>query len=273
MATLFAVGLLGFLLLLRDRVSEKPLVVQRPEAKQAATGEAGVADKKATPAAQTELPPAALTEEERFRLVEKDLIDFLAYLERTHDVRHLIAEKKLRHRFRDILGKLSVSPPVPAGEGIDTRYLTANLYHFFRVLDREDLRLVRAILISEQEAMEAHLDLVYRWLTLCPNCPSTLSPRPAPDVLYQHAGFFLNTIGGRGYLFRRSPETRLLASYYALLILFEADKKGLNSYGVDVRPLVDPLIDEITHYPELRFSQDYLSRLKEIQGYYLRRRP
>lgn len=274
LATLFAAGLVGFFLLLRtDRISEKTTAVGRSDAQKVGPDAAKLADKITTPTAtDAERASVVLTEEERFRLVEKDLIDFLAYLDKRDYIRHLIPEKKTQRVLRDILGRLAANPPVPAGEGIDTRYLTANLYYFFRVLHREDLRLLRAILLNEEETMEVHLDMVYRWLTLCPKCPSTLSTRPPQDVLYQYAGFFLNTIGGRGYLFRRSPEVRLLVSYYALLVLFEADRKGLNSYGVDVRPLVDPLIGEIAHYPEMQFSQEYLSRLKEIQKHYLERR-
>lgn len=274
LGTLFVGGCLGLLILLwTDRHPDTTPVAPGPANKGARRDTTKIVEKAPpAPAPEAPRPSNTLTEEERFRLAEKELTEFLAYVEKTSYFLHLNPEKSALQWWRETLGRLTANPPVPAGEGIDARYMSANLHYFFRVLQRADLRLVRAFLQNEESSMEAHLDMLYRWLTLCRKCPSSISPRPPEAVLYHYAGFFLNTLGGRGYLFRRAPEVRILVSYYALLILFEADRKGLNSYGVDVFPLVDPIAREMARYPELQFSQEYLSRLKEIQRHYSGRR-
>jgi hypothetical protein len=91
-------------------------------------------------------------------------------------------------------------------------------------------------------------------------------------VLYHYAGFFLNTIGGRSYLFRRPLGLRLLCSYYSLLILQEADKQGRNSYGIDALPFIAPLAREIALYPDFRFKQTYLKNLEEMEKDYVKKR-
>jgi hypothetical protein len=103
-------------------------------------------------------------------------------------------------------------------------------------------------------------------------CPDPEHFRPPLQVLYQYAGFFINTIGGRAYLFRRSPRFRLVMSYYCVLIIYEADKRGLNSYGIDLVPFIEPLRKEITHYPDFEFQEEYLYRLRRIQEDYLQKR-
>ncbi|MBW1799420.1 MAG: hypothetical protein JRJ85_01690, partial [Deltaproteobacteria bacterium] len=96
--------------------------------------------------------------------------------------------------------------------------------------------------------------------------------RRSLDVAYQYAGFLLNTIGGRSYLFRRSVEIRLLMSYYCLLIIHEADKKGKNNYGIDIFPLIVSVAKEISLYPDFHFQDEYLQHLSRISDYYLTRR-
>ena len=57
------------------------------------------------------------------------------------------------------------------------------------------------------------------------------------DVMYRYAGFFLNTTGGRAYLFRRSVKLRLLLTYYSVLVVYQADRLGKNSYGAEYIPV------------------------------------
>jgi hypothetical protein len=103
-------------------------------------------------------------------------------------------------------------------------------------------------------------------------CPDPEEVRPSLDVLYYYAGFFLNTIGGRAYLFRRALGVRLLCSYYSLLIVHEADKQGKNSYGIDIFPFIAPLGKEILLYPNFHFTNDYILKLNELEKYYIQRR-
>ena len=166
----------------------------------------------------------------------------------------------------------SANPPIPAGEGIDTMIMTKNIFHFYRILDDTNVRLLREILRNEKDSWEINLDLFFKWFMVGEQCPDSVGIRPSLDVAYQYAGFFVNAIGGRSYLFRRSVEIRLLISYYCLLIIHEADKQGKNNYGIDIFPQIASVAKEISLYPDFHFQDEYLQQLNRISDYYLKRR-
>lgn len=204
--------------------------------------------------------------------MEKNMTEFFHYLDRKNYVQHLDPEMDTYSRFRGILKRLAAGPPIPAGEGVDPRIIVQNVYHLFRILDRKDLRLIREIIINEADSLEFNLKMFYSWHILGDSCPAFEELKLPFNVLYQHAGFFLNTIGGRAYLFRRPSRVRLLLTYYCLLIVHEADKAGQNNYGIDVFPFVTPLRTEIRHYPDLQFQSKYIEQLNRIENYYLTKR-
>jgi hypothetical protein len=204
--------------------------------------------------------------------IEKSVQEFFTYLNKERYVRNLEADMNSYERFKGVMMKLSSEPPVPAGENMDTLIMTRNIYHFYRLLESEDIRLIREIMRNEADSLELNLDIFYKWLMLGEECPDPEKTRPSLDVLYQYAGFFLNTIGGRAYLYRRPLNVRLLISYYSLLIVHEADKKGKNAYGIDVFPEVTPLAREISLYPDFHFQNEYILQLTQLQNYYLKKR-
>lgn len=204
--------------------------------------------------------------------VEQEIQEYFQYLNGKGYIRHLGEGLNTYAQFKAMIRKLSARLPTPAGEGIDSEIINDNIFFFFRVLDKNDFRLIRGILKNEGDTLEPTLDLFYRWLTLGDQCPDPEGVRPSQGVLYHYAGFFLNTIGGRSYLFRRPLGLRLLCSYYSLLILQEADKQGRNSYGIDVLPHIAPLAREIALYPDFRFKQTYLKNLENMEKTYLKKR-
>jgi len=204
--------------------------------------------------------------------VENDISDFFQYLDTKPYIQHLENGGNTFDHFKSLIQRLSARPPIPAGEGIDAALMTKNVYHFYRVLNKTDIRLIKDVVTNEADTLEINLDLFYRWLTLGDRCPDPEGIRPSLDALYHYAGFFLNTIGGRAYLFRRALGLRLLCSYYSLLIVHEADKQGNNSYGIDVFPYIAPLGKEILVYPNFHFKNDYIHKLNELEQYYLQRR-
>ncbi len=219
--------------------------------------------------------PSALAPESKLdycQQLESDVAEFFRYLDTRDYIRHLNLGKPALEYFKTVVKKLSEHAPVPAGEGVDPRLLTRNTYHFYRALGRKDLRLLREILQNETDTMEINLDIFFRWAMAGDRCPDSLGLRPSFDVLYKYAGFLLNTIGGRGYLLRRSPRLRLVLTYYCLLIVHEADKRGKNNYGIDPFPFLRLLREEISHYPDLEFQSEYLQTLERIEAYYLQRR-
>jgi len=204
--------------------------------------------------------------------IEAEVKEFFAFLDTEDYVERLGEGATSYEHFERIIRKLSSNPPIPAGEGMNLKYMYRNIFHFFRLLNRNDLYLIRETISNETDSMEMNLDLFYRWLT--PEGPSAEDKdlRPSPEVRYQYAGFFLNTIGGRAYLFRRSLGLRLLISYYCLLIIHEADQEGRNTYGIDVLPTLLAVKHEIGNYPGLRYRDEYLRRLSSMESYYLARR-
>ena len=178
----------------------------------------------------------------------------------------------MHYSIRKLIRKLTASPPIPAGEGVDTKIIAKNIFHLFRLLDRNDLRLIREILRNEADTLEMNLDLFYRWLMLENRCSEGEETRPSLEELYHYAGFFVNSIGGRAYLFRRSLGVRLLISYYCTLIIHEADKRGQNSYGIDIFPKIAPLTREMSIYPDFNYQTDYILQLTKLQNYYREKR-
>ncbi|MCD6297524.1 MAG: hypothetical protein J7M30_10255, partial [Deltaproteobacteria bacterium] len=204
--------------------------------------------------------------------IEKNVGEFFHYLDEKAYVKKLNPKTDTYTQFKKILRRAAARPPFPAGENADPKMIIRNLYHFFRILDRKDLSLIRAVLKNEQDTMEISLEMFYRWLTLGDRCPDPENIRPSMTVLYQYAGFFINTTGGRAYLFRRPSGLRLLVSYYCVLIVHEADKKGRNSCGIDIFPLIKPLKNEIRYYPDFQFQEEYISQLGQIEDYYRKKR-
>ena len=251
--------------------AEKPAVEKAPPPKKQAPPEQAPVAKGPVviPDANELKPPDEKTYCER---IEQEIQDYFKYLNGKGYVRHLSEGLDTHAQFKAMIRKLSARLPVPAGEGIDSSIINDNIFLFFRVLDKNDFRLIRDILKNEGEDLEPTLDLFYRWSTLGSRCPDPEGIRPSRDVLYHYAGFFLNTIGGRSYLYRKPVGLRLLCSYYSLLILQEADKQGRNSYGIDVLPFIAPLTREITLYPDFRFKQTYLKNLEGMEKEYLRKR-
>ena len=204
--------------------------------------------------------------------IEAEVTDFFTFLDTQDFAQRLDTGTTSYQHFERVIRKLSSNPPIPAGEGMDLKYMYRNIFHFFRLLNRNDLYLIRETISHETDSMELNLDLFYRWLTVEGPSPESEGLRPSPDVRYQYAGFFLNTIGGRAYLFRRSVRLRLLISYYCILIIHEADKEGRNTYGIDVLPTLLAVKSEIGNYPGFRYRDEYLRRLNALESYYLAKR-
>jgi hypothetical protein len=218
----------------------------------------------------TELKPS--DEKTYCERLEQEIQEYCRYLNEKGYVRHLGEGLDTYAQLKVILRKLSAKLPVPAGEGIDSSIINDNIFLFFRILDRNDFRLIRDILKNEGDTLEPTLDLFYRWSMSGSQCPDPEGIRPSQTMLYHYAGFFLNTIGGRVYLFRRPLGLRLLFTYYSLEILHQADKQGRNSYGIDALPFIAPLAKEIALYPSFRFKQTYLKNLEEMEKEYIKKR-
>jgi len=214
----------------------------------------------------------AMKVEDECQKMKRELMEFFAYLDKEPYVRELEIGEDTFTRFKKIIHVLSLHPPLPAGEGINYDRIIENIYHFYRVLTLKDLRLIKLIARNEADSMEITLALFYRWLMSGDQCNRDNGLPPSWDTTYRYAGFLINSIGGRSYLFRRDTRLRLLLSYYCLLIIHEADKRKMNNFGIDITPFLEPLAEEIEHYQLLYFRKEYAGKLIDIKSYYLRKR-
>lgn len=272
-----AAAILGGYFLGAQKIFKKKheVKIERPETtkKEEVSAVEGKTPVGKPPVVSQEIPQTRhLERKDECSLVETDVQEFFKYLNRRSYVQHLEANTDIYETFKRVIKKMSAKLPIPAGEGIDSALIAKNVFHLYRVLDRVDIRLIKEIIDNEGDTLELSLDLFYRWLMLGDRCPDPEGVRPSLEVLYHYAGFFLNTVGGRAYLFRRPLGLRLLLSYYSLLIVHEADKRGKNSYGIDIYPLIGPLTKEISIYPDFRYKDEYLQRLNELDKYYLEKR-
>jgi hypothetical protein len=166
--------------------------------------------------------------------------------------------------FDQISRQLTAKPPVNVGEMDDIYSLVHNVTHFYTVLGKERVDLVKEILKSESEVLEPAMAVMFAWITACNANTKQLDL----NTLYQYAHFFLNTLGGRSYLLRREAKLRILVNYYSLLVIDMANDAKLNAFGFDIRPHLDYVFYDINNQKGLMYRPRYLSRLRALQNKY-----
>jgi cell division protein FtsB len=208
-----------------------------------------------------ELPQALKAESARDRMR-----NFFAYLDSKGYARRRGLEGSSREICERVLQKLDDTRPLVNGENQNLFALMRNITFFYRVLGKGTLLAINDIIEGEAAIMEPVMALFFEWLN--PWQPQAHGPKVSREMMYDYAGFFLQSMGGRSYLFRREPGIRMLTLYYSLLVLDQANRDGLNVEGIDIGPPVELLIREIRYSRRLSDRQKYLDTLKEIQGRY-----
>ena len=92
--------------------------------------------------------------------------------------------------------------------------------------------------------------------------------QPTLKTLYTYSGFFLNTLAGKSYLLRRNSKIRLLTTYYSVLILDRANDEQLNPVGIDIRPYIEFLLNDLQNQIGLIHQKQYLSELEKLADKY-----
>lgn len=248
---------------------EKKKAQETPEpAEIAPSGEEKPATLRLTPG---ESQPTSEPPNECLQTADKILL-FFEHLGRQDYIRgYSIKDSTLVH-MNGIINKLMANPPVVVRETDDLFAILNNMAHFFRVLGPKDILLIKDVLINERELVEPTMALFYKWSEIEPACPdSDLNIKLPLAGLYEYAGYFINTLGGQSYLFRRAPYLRLLIRYYSILIIDRANSADANRYGIDIRYTLDALISEIQAARDLENKQQYLENLVKLQeGYQAR---
>lgn len=212
-----------------------------------------------------ELPPL----EKECAIISRRLGDFFSALDQRDYIRSRQESDSAQILLGRLIDRLLANPPVVSGETDSLFAILNNTAHFYRVLQKNDLLLVKDILDHEGAELENIMELFYRWSLIAPDCPPTGIGIHLPlAATYEYAGFFLNTLGGRSYLFRRESRVRSLVKYYSVLILDQANDAGLNRHGLDIRPTINGLLAEMLNQESLRMRDNYLTTLTELQDKY-----
>ena len=171
--------------------------------------------------------------------------------------------------FLTMMGDLAEKPPLVVGETRDLITLLRNRAHFFRVLKKDRIDMVRGILRTEKDVLESAMADFYAYYIGEDSCEDVYREQIMPiTAMYDYAGFFLESISGKSYLMRRDSTTRSLSLYYSVLILDQSIDKDLNNYGIDIRGHIDLAMDDIQHQSGLAYQDHYLETLEALEHKY-----
>ncbi|NPV05418.1 MAG: hypothetical protein HPY67_11885 [Syntrophaceae bacterium] len=199
-----------------------------------------------------------------FEELEQDVIRFCRNLdEREYIKARRLPEGTYRQLVR-ILNNLAAAPPIVAGEATDPYKLKLNQEHFLRVIGQENIGLLLDILANETELLESSAEMVFDWLNKGIEAGNP-EIRMTQKELYEYAAFFLNTLSGKAFLWKRDSKTRILATYYSVLVVDRANREKRNRHGVDIRPAAAQLMDDMVNYRNLSYRGLYIKRLKALE--------
>jgi hypothetical protein len=171
--------------------------------------------------------------------------------------------------FPELIQKLVDNPPIVSGETDDLFTILQNTAHFFRIIGKKNILVLKGILDRERATFEQTLFDFYN-LTRVPECLKTrFDLEIGQEPLYSYAGFFLNTMGGRLYLFRRDSMSRMVVNFYSILIIEQANREGRNKFGIAIKDAIDNLIIEIeSSRIQLQMRDFYLDTLYDLKVKY-----
>ena len=209
-----------------------------------------------------------LTPQQQCTGLAGSLLTFFNDLDNKPYIKAFKLEQPCLQLFNELSKKLLANPPVVTRETDDLYTILTNMAHFFRIIGRKNILLMKGILDRESDKIEDVAAELYTW-TIVNQCTDERLQMEIPlDKVYEYAGFFLNTMGGRSYLFRRDSRSRLLVNYYAILIIDRANKENMNHYGLDINTMLPRLTREIESTNQLIYKEDYLDTLYGLQEKY-----
>ncbi|MBW2170926.1 MAG: hypothetical protein JRF69_02920, partial [Deltaproteobacteria bacterium] len=200
--------------------------------------------------------------------MEQRITSFLAYIAGQSYMEAFQAEKSPPDLFRNMVAELSEKRPMVVGEMKDLSSLISNVAHFYRVLGEDRVKLIVTISEKEPGLIEDAMANFFEWASLCGECEQVETSCPSIEVLYEYAGFFLNTLAGRSYLLRRDSKVRTLTTYYSVLILDRANDESLNPHGIDIRPYINLSSYETDSLKGLVYQKRYLRKLQALRDKY-----
>ncbi|MBN2467959.1 MAG: hypothetical protein JXD19_07380 [Deltaproteobacteria bacterium] len=200
--------------------------------------------------------------------LKHQVLTVFAYVETREYLPHPHLEQNVRGFYNAVMATLAQNPPIASELLLDFDALLQNVLHFYRVLGKKNVHVIRNLLAREDRNLEMILNVFFEYFRACEASRDEEIFVPPFAVQYEYAAFFLNTLGGRSYLFRRNSHLRILVTYYAVLVLHEANEKILNRHGIDIRPHLYRVIEEIEARTDLSLQKNYLGKLSSISKRY-----
>ncbi|MCP4623118.1 MAG: hypothetical protein GY850_06260, partial [bacterium] len=140
--------------------------------------------------------------------IERQIMAFFSYLDAQSYIQAYEFAGGSYLQYQIAVKNLSSQLPIIIGEMQSLYRLVLNVAHFYRVMGKQRIFVTRQMLQNESEIIESVMKTFYQWYTMDGAEPAILAGRPSPGIMYEYAGYILNTLGGRSYLLRRSPKVR-----------------------------------------------------------------
>ena len=200
---------------------------------------------------------------------EQRLKDFYAHLDNQPYMEAYRLTTSSQDHFKALIKKLLANPPEVARESDDLYTILKNTAHFFRISGKDNIFMLQGVLNSEKDKLEQILADYYLLVTT-PECSSSqYADDINRDALYEYACFFLNTMGGRLYLFRRDSLSRMNVTYYAILLVDLANMQQNNRHGIALTTGINMLISEMERGgSSLKGVEEYLDTLYDLKEKY-----
>lgn len=199
-----------------------------------------------------------------FEEIEQQIMAFCSYLDEQDYVQAYELKDGTYQQFQLVVKKMAQNLPKTSADETASLYnLYRNMAHFFRILGKKRVNLIRDVLQNEGEILESAIQTFYLWATYKTDDPEKTG-QPRLKTMVAYSGFFLNTLAGRSYLLRRDSKIRILTIYYSVLILDKANDEQLNSGGIDIRPHIDLLRKDLQTQIGMIHQKQYLSELDQL---------
>lgn len=199
---------------------------------------------------------------------------FFTHLDEQEYIQAYNLESGSKKHFQNILQKVFANPPIVVRETDSLFTILTNTAHFYRILGKTNVNLIKEILNRESDNLEITAALFAEWSERNAECSTENTAIRLPlQGLYEYAGFFLNTLGGQAYLFRRDSRIRMLIKYYCILTLDRANVQILNRHGIDIRSPIKSMINEMQASDTMVYREEYLRTLLELREKYQAQSP
>ncbi len=195
----------------------------------------------------------------------RELEALFTYLDEQPYVKEYEFDRPIGVVLADMAARLFANPPVVLHEDRDLFTVARNTAHLYRVLGAKNIFFLRDLLREERGRIEHDLAVL---LPFClRGCRHGDFALPFEGV-YEYASFFLTTIGGRSYLFRRDPDLRFLARYYSILVIDAANDRVRNKYGIALAPLIAEAKTDLQAAAGLLDRDEYAATLAQLEKKY-----